>query len=265
MKTTSTKYLALFLLLGAITSAHAASVTTGNWSGDGADVDNTFTANGSAGFTELYGADSDAKYDSGASANFTSDVTLDVTNNTLQFSFTVGNITSVGGSNNAFRVGFRNNDDGTTNDATVHYTFGYGDPGDRTDGRFAGNSGSSNVFSSGTQIGATGSVTSAVNELFTGNTANLTVTLIYLSDAGAGLHNYQAEIDWDGETISSSTFTRNTDTWDGVYVNTNNVNVNIASDTYTVSGASVSVIPEPSSAAALLGFAVLMMVSRRRR
>jgi len=266
MRMTSKSYLCLHSLafvLIAGSSASAATVTLNNWAQTGGDVDNTFTGNGSSGFTELFGTDTDTKYDSGAVATFTAPVTLTTTGEYIQFSLTVGSITATGaGSANAFRVGFESDPTGTAADATVHYSFGYGAPGTRRDVRFAGGP-NNNEYSFGTQMGTTGTLTSAINELATGNTSNIIVKLTYLSDAGGGVYNYQADVDWDGETHSSGSFTRATNTWDKVYVNTNSLNLNVLNDTYTVSGVSVTNIPEPT--AALLGSVGALLVLRRRR
>ena len=253
--------LALVLIAGP--SASAATVSLNNWTQTGSDVDNTFTGNGTAGFTELFGTDTETKYDSGAAATFTAPVTLTTTGDHILFSLTVGSITATGaGSANAFRIGFESDPTGTAADATVHYSFGYGTSGTRRDVRFAGGTGN-NEYSFGAQMGTTGTLTSAINELATGNTSNITVKLTYLSDAGGGNYNYQADVDWDGETHTSGSFTRATNTWDKVYVNTNSVSLNVLGDTYTVGGASVTTIPEPT--AALLGGVGALLLLRRRR
>jgi MYXO-CTERM domain-containing protein len=254
--------IALVLIAGP--SASAATVTLNNWAQTGTDINNTFTANGTAGFTELFGTDTDTnKYDSGAAATFTAPVTLTTTGDYIQFSLTVGSITAAGpGSANAFRVGFENDPSGVDADATVHYSFGYGTSGTRRDVRFAGGP-NNNEYSFGTQMGTTGTLTAAINELATGNTSNITVKLTYLGDAGGGIYNYQADVDWDGETHTSGSFTRTTNTWDKVYVNTNSVSLNVAGDTYTVNGVSVTNVPEPT--AALLGGVGALLLLRRRR
>jgi hypothetical protein len=263
------KLLSALLLLGSLPLAHAATVTLNDWTETGRDLANTFTANGTAGFTEVFSggyvrSPTSTVYDSGAIASFASDVTLDATTYQLQFSFTVGSILATGaGSNNMFRVGFEN-DGASSVDATVHYQFGYGPPGNRLDARFAGASGSANEYSQGTAFDNDPNVAGAT-ALDTGNTSNITVTLTYLGDAGGGNHDYQAETNWDGIIHSSSTFTRNTDTWDKVYVNMNSPAVNVLDDTYTVSNVQVTTIPEPSAVS--LAFAALggLLLRRRRQ
>lgn len=266
MKMSTRSYLCLHsltLVLIAGPAASAATVTLNNWTQTGGDIDNTFTGNGTAGFKELFGTDTDSRFDSGAVATFSAPVTLTTTGEYIQFNLTVGLITATGaGSANAFRVGFENDPAGTAADATVHYNFGYGPPGTRRDVRFAGGPGN-NEYSFGSQMGSTGTLTSAINELATGNTSNITVRITYLSDAGSGVYNYQADVNWDGETHSSGSFTRSTNTWDKIYVNTNSNNLNVLRDTYTVSGVSVTNIPEPT--AALLGSVGALLLLRRRR
>lgn len=267
MKISTKSYLclpSLALLLIASSAASAATVALNNWTETGGDTNNTFTGNGTAGFTETYGTEtqSPVRYDSGAIATFAAPVTLNSTTNQLQFSFTVGNILATGaGSNNIFRVGFERDGADTTNDATIHYHFGYGDPGNRLDARFAGNSISNNEYSAGTAFGT--SNMAGATALDTGNTSTITVTLTYLSAAGGENHNYEAQINWDGVILNSSSFIRNTNTWDKIYVNMNSVNVNVAGDHYTVSGVQVTTIPEPT--AALLGSVGALLLLRRRR
>lgn len=253
---TTPKLLSVLLLLGSLPFANAATVALNDWTETGRVGNNTFTANGSAGFTELFGGpyvrpvQLDTVNDTGAIATFASPMTLNATTNQLRFSFTVESILATGaGSNNAFRVGFESDRIGTANDSTMHYQFGYG-PTNRFDTRFAGASGSNNEYAQGT---ATPSLNlTGATPLMTGNTSNITVTLTYLSDAGGGNHNYQAEINWDGQIHTNSTIVRSTDTWDKIYVVSDQGNVNVAGDTYTVSNVQVTTIPEPTASALLL-------------
>lgn len=248
---------ALGLLAGSLVGQFSVNVNA--WTETGRVQNNTFTANGSAGFTELFGGPDEGKNDSGARASFGSPVTLNTTTNQLQFSFTVGDILATGagiGSGAGFRVGFG------SSTSVVHYQFGYGDPGNRVDARFGG-ADSNNEYGMGTLFD-TGNLPGAT-ALATGNTSDIAVTLTYLSDAGGGNHNYQAVINWDGVTHSSSTFTRETDTWDSIYVLTNRDAINVLDDTYTVSNVQVTAIPEPSTFALLAGMGALGLIFLRQR
>ncbi|MEM6885012.1 MAG: hypothetical protein AAF571_08265 [Verrucomicrobiota bacterium] len=219
-----------------------------DWSEIGKDTDNTFTGNGTDGFSERFGSSADDNsYASGGIAHFTSDVSLDELNHTLRLSFTVHSIKSSKVANNAFRVGFRNDDQDTTRDATIHYIFGWGsgDPQlDAPDARFAGASEESNVFSQGTSFDVDSKVDHA-RPLATGNTCNIVVTLKYLGQAGEGNYRYEADILWnDGEHKTSTSFTRNTNRWDAVYIVTNMDEINVAGDGYTVSDVELTLLSE---------------------
>ncbi|MEM6885010.1 MAG: PEP-CTERM sorting domain-containing protein [Verrucomicrobiota bacterium] len=247
-----------------VASSSAQVVAINNWTESGGDVDNTFTGNGTSGFTELFGTDTQSgNYASGAIATFQSDVTLSV-NQTLSFSLTMDTNQSTGNANNTVRFGFENDDAGNTFDASVHYIFGWG--ADGPDARFAGQLNNNNEYSSGTTFDTEFNVTGA-NELSTGNTSNITVNLTYLGDAGGGLFNYEADIVWDAGTHSTSaSFTRNTNTWDKVYVLTNSNVANVLGDGYTISNAQVQVVPEPSTFALLiLGLGMLAGFRRRTK
>ena len=210
----------------------------GVWYPLGGDVDRTFSGLSQTGYTLLYHDQSDNRGDVGAFTDFDAPVTLDaVSNQTLSFSFKIDDLTTSTGANNMFRVGFVNNDSDSTYDATVHFVFGYGAPGDKFDVRFAGASGNSNPFSYGIAQDS-GSLTGA-NALFTGNSSSMKVSLTYLEDNGDGTHDYRATILWDGQTHTSGTIIRNTATWDGAYILINNSMFQIAGDGYAISETAV--------------------------
>ncbi|MEM0966333.1 MAG: Ig-like domain-containing protein [Verrucomicrobiota bacterium] len=210
------------------------------WYPSGSDIDRTFSNMDQTGFTLVFHDESDDRGDVAAVTDFDTPITLDYFDNkTLTFSFSIKDITTTVGAANLLRVGFRNNDSGSTFDATIHFIFGYGAPGDRRDVRFAGKSNTSHFFTGGPTQDMR-SIPEA-NPLFTGNSSEITLSLTYLSSNGDGTHDYEARIEWDGGSHTSTTITRNTDTWDSAYIQANNPLFQVAGDGFTISDTEIFV------------------------
>ncbi|MEM0966332.1 MAG: Ig-like domain-containing protein [Verrucomicrobiota bacterium] len=204
------------------------------WYPSGQDVDRTFTNMTDKGFTLLFHDQSDNRGDVAAVTDFETPITLDeYGQRTMFLSFRISDITTSAGNENLLRIGFRNDDSGKTFDATLHYVFGYGSPGNFHDVRFAGNSDTAHFFSGGSTQDQ-GDLPDA-NALFTGNSSEIELQLTYLRNNGNGTHDYRATVFWDGQKHSSSTITRNTDTWDSAYVQANNPIFQVAGDGFTIS------------------------------
>ncbi|MEM6885283.1 MAG: Ig-like domain-containing protein [Verrucomicrobiota bacterium] len=212
---------------------------TGNWYPAGKDVDRTFSNMTDSGFTLLFHDQSDDRNDVAALNDFNTPITLDpVHQTTMSMKFSITNLTTTNGAANLLRIGFRNDESGDANDATLHYIFGYGAPGNHHDVRFAGNSNTAHFFSGGTSQDQ-GSLPGA-NALSTGNASEIELKLNYLENNGDGTHDYRAIILWDGHEHSSSTITRNTDTWDSAYIQANNGTFQVAGDGFTISDTVIS-------------------------
>ncbi|MDF7826156.1 hypothetical protein P4B35_19155 [Pontiellaceae bacterium B12227] len=216
----------------AVAAAMAGEVKHSKWAETGSDPDNTFLGHGTSGFSQQFG-DNTERADMGARTSFDSPVVLDAKNNpVLKMSLKVKDIKNSGerGSNNAFRIGFRNDAEGKENDATVHYIFGYG-AGYRSDFRFGGCSGKANEYAQGT---ATDANQMYGSRLENGGESEITVFLEYKKENSDGTHTYRVIVQWD-ESIWESEIIRNTDTWNGAYVLTNLSVLEAAGDGYTVS------------------------------
>ncbi|MEM6885009.1 MAG: PEP-CTERM sorting domain-containing protein [Verrucomicrobiota bacterium] len=252
----------LLSLMGLASITNAQIVGLNNWVESGGDADNVFTGNGTAGFSQSVTTETDGNFAIGAFATFTSDVTLGV-NESLQMDFTISGITINNAQNNVgFRSGFENDGALPANDGTVHYVMS---TGGGVIGRFGGTD-TSNEFSQGTLFDSTNYT--GASSIDTGNTANISISLTNLGETGVGtgIFNYSASINWDGIANTNVTpFTRNTDTWDKVYILTNNGGAfGINGEAYTVSGVQVQVVPEPSTFVLLgLGLGALFILRRR--
>ncbi|MEM0966319.1 MAG: PEP-CTERM sorting domain-containing protein [Verrucomicrobiota bacterium] len=261
-------YLSLVGFLGFSSIASSQAVVLSNWTDFSTNTDATFVGNGNDGFVRGMAVNSTGSAATGAESSFDSDVTLGV-GESLQFDFTMTDIVIQQAQNNVgFRVGFENISADSALDATIHFVFS---SGGGVIGRFGGASGSANPYSQGTLFDSTN---------YTGATSiatgpgpidiSVSLTLLGVNGSDPSLFDYEASILWDGVTNGPSTvFTRNTDTWNSVYVLTNNnAAFGLAGDTYTIGGAAVSVIPEPSSAplvmSALAMIGVLAAIRRRR-
>ena len=240
------KTLLMTVLFGGALSLQAAVVPVGVWAGTSGDGDHVITNETGSAFTLLFHDDSDGNGAVGLRTEFASPVTLDaVTNTTLLMSLKIKDIVTSYGANNQLRLGFRNDDTGSLNDATMHYVFGYGDPGNRYDTRYAGNSFSSGEYSYGAAFDAV--TLSSANAIYTGNECSIRIALTYLGEVGDGTnHNYRAAIRWDGQKQTSVTaFTRNTATWDSAYLVFNNAAIQVEGDGFTATNIEVSVGAEP--------------------
>jgi len=224
------------LAAAGLVSVSAEEVEHSVWKESGGDPDNTFVGNGMDGFTQQFG-DNTERGDIGARIEFDVPVVLDAKKSpVLKMSLTVKDIKNSGGrgSNNAFRIGFRNDAEGKDHDATVHYIFGYG-VGARSDFRFAGCSGNAHEYAQGT---ATDANSMYGTWLENGAESVITVFLEYKKDNGDGTHTYRAVVQWD-ESVSESELVRNTDSWNSAYVLTNLPELEADGDGYTISNVKV--------------------------
>ncbi|MGB0371416.1 MAG: Ig-like domain-containing protein [Opitutales bacterium] len=208
----------------------------GPWTPRGYDVDREFSELSNTGFSLRFSDDTDGRADIGAVSVFESPITLDsVERSVLSFKFKIDDITSMGGSNNSLRVGFLNDDIGPDQDATLQASLGYGAPGNRFDARFSGSSDNSNIFKGGTAQDV--ELMARSTPLYSGGSSVIELTLNYISANEDGSHNYRIVLMWDGYKHESSLITRNTDTWDSVYIQTNSSAVQVGGDGFRVSEA----------------------------
>ncbi|MEM0966318.1 MAG: hypothetical protein AAGJ81_09250 [Verrucomicrobiota bacterium] len=253
----------LLLSLSCLVSANLALghlVSRSDWSFFGSDVnDATFVGNGVNGGTMSFVADMDFSSAAGSQSIFDTPVTL-VPGQTLQFDLTVRDV--IMDTNNpvnvGFRIGFESDDPETFDfDATFHFLFSMGGEAGtwNNSSRFAGNSFLSNPFAIGTTFDTT--LLTGANFLATDETdpavISVGLTLVGVNEGDPDLFDYEAFINWDGFlNTTSTTFTRNSNSWNSAYVLTNTPLLTAIGNTYTFDDSVISVIPEPSSAGLLM-------------
>ncbi|MEM0964770.1 MAG: hypothetical protein AAGJ81_01295 [Verrucomicrobiota bacterium] len=212
------------------------SVRHSVWSGIGSDVDADVSSVSLSGFTVQFRDESDSRSDIGMRTSF-GPVTLRE-GEKLRMSFRLEGVKTSIGFNNSFRFGFRSEEG---NGSTAHASLGYGTPGFRTDSRFGGLGDSRNQFGMGEPFSSVplGGVSETV---FTGREPEIALELELLGKHEEGGEEYQMTLTWDGQTNRSDKFVRFTNRWDSAYILTNNEELQISGDGYTVADFSIELV-----------------------
>ncbi|MGB0371421.1 MAG: hypothetical protein ACPGN3_08720 [Opitutales bacterium] len=253
----------LIAAAGIASAQSTTPVSIGTWAEIGNQSNTTYGATGSTGYALSFtGTDGGA---SGGQSQFDSGVTLS-DGQSLVASYTVSNIVFADSSTQsmAFRAGFEYNT-GSALESKLHYMFHTGSS--QTNFRIGGDE-SGTIFSRGSILENVGNLSGA-NPLVTGNTSEfeLTLTLIGQNSVDPTIFDYQASVERDGVSLTSSTFTRNTNTWTSLYIYENDSDLGVDGDSFTISDVSVAVtaIPEASHGAFLISLASVGFIAYRRR
>jgi hypothetical protein len=238
----------------------------------GTSTDASASALSASGGTVSYTGSSDVRNDIGISSVLGSSYTFVNVNDTLEYRFTLGSITNAANSANLFRSGF-DFDSGNGNIGAAHVQLGIGT---NTDARARANN-SGNPFSEGVTTGMTTLSAFLTNDALlikTGNSLDVTLTLKYTGVGTGSTFNYliTAQVqDTATGAIVSPLFQQALDntilgkTVVSVYNLTNSATIEVAGNSWTISGAAVTSVPEPATVGLLLGVGVLALVIGRRR
>ncbi len=255
MKTTLRTSLFLVATLAMQSVGLAQVVTLGNWNVSGSS---TFVGDGNNGFTMGDGA---TGYDNASGAlSFFSDQTLAV-GETMTFEFQV-TIDSLSGSAN-YERGFRFSLAGPTNGGSVTYAQYTQDMGTNPGGTTQRVGTSAAFFSAGAEQAAGGPPPNASIQIVQGNTINYRLEVEHVSlDTydftgfwGVGDPN-ELSIEATGIVLTNQVFDRAT-----IVTNQGTLPADLQ---YTITGASVTIVPEPTSFALLASAGLLLAVRRRR-
>jgi hypothetical protein len=244
------------ILFGSLPAAEATTITLGTFTKTGGDVDASVTNASPSGGTMSYVTDTDTRSDAGLFATTDSPGGYTFTNvgDKVVYAFTYEAITVGTNSSPQFRTGF---DFGSS--AFLYHATSTGTGGSL--GFWANTTG--NPFTTGTQVGSTITTWSDFANQFirfnAGNTINATVSLT-LDAINGSTYDYLYEVTYNGTATGGTDSNSASQLFTGIAANTmdrifhgaNNANVSAAGNTWTVSNASIAIVPEPG-AAVLLG------------